>query len=124
MPGADEITKPNNGEAYIAQTLRKPINVADIGSEGTALYKILGTDLSRRGNLALIEDDMLIYVGGNAVIFEDVGKGLKEFLLCIDDGGVGCVAVHPSRKMFAVGGKGFQPNIYIYSYPERKVTSP
>jgi hypothetical protein len=25
------------------------------------------------------------------------------------------------RKMFAVGGKGFQPNIYVYSYPEQQV---
>ena len=95
--GAAEEAKPNNGEAYTAQSLRKPINIADIGSEGTALYRILGTDLNRRGNLALIEDDMLIYVGGNAVIFEDVKNDVKEFLLCIDDGGVGCVAVHPSR---------------------------
>ena len=23
--------------------------------------------------------------------------------------------------MFAVGGKGFQPNIYVYSYPEQQV---
>lgn len=96
-PGAVDEVKPNNGEAYNAQSLRKPINIADIGTEGTALYKILGTDLNRRGNLALIEDDMLIYVGGNAVIFEDTKNSVKEFLLCIDDGGVGCVAVHPSR---------------------------
>ena len=27
------------------------------------------------------------------------------------------------RKLFAVGGKGFQPNIYIYSYPAKKVTN-
>ena len=26
------------------------------------------------------------------------------------------------RKLFAVGGKGFQPNIYVYSYPEREVS--
>ena len=107
MPGTEVIvageksesgeTRPNNGEHYVSQALRRPVNVADIGSEGTALYQILGTDLSRRGNVSLIEDGILIYVCGNAVIFEDVNKGLKEYLLCIDDGGVGCVAVHPSR---------------------------
>ena len=26
-----------------------------------------------------------------------------------------------TRKMFAVGGKGHQPHIYVYSYPQRKV---
>ena len=89
--------KPNDGEVYIPASLRRPISVADIGSEGSALYHILGIDLNRRGNLALIEDDILIYVAGNAVVFEDVHREKKDFLLCIDDGGIGCVAVHPSR---------------------------
>ena len=107
MPGTEAIAagvkseseeaRPNNGEPYVSQSLRRPVSVADIGSEGTALYQILGTDLSRRGNVALIEDGLLIYACGNAVIFEDVNKGVKDYLLCIDDGGVGCVAVHPSR---------------------------
>ena len=90
----------NNGEPYIAQSLRRPVSVSDIGSEGTALYKILGSDLNRRGNIALIDDDLLIYVCGNAVIFEDVKNKQKDYLLCIDDGGIGCVAVHPSRSDF------------------------
>jgi hypothetical protein len=29
-------------------------------------------------------------------------------------GGVGSVAVHPSRKYFAVAEKGVWPNVYIY----------
>lgn len=89
--------KSNDGEVYNPASLRRPISVADIGSEGSALYHILGVDLNRKGNLALIEDDILIYVAGNAVVFEDVHKEKKDFLLCIDDGGIGCVAVHPSR---------------------------
>lgn len=92
-----EDTMSCNGEVYKAASLRRRLHNADIGSEATALYQILGVDLNRKGNLALIEDDVLIYVAGNAVVFEDVFKYKKEFLLCIDDGGVGCVAVHPSR---------------------------
>ena len=30
---------------------------------------------------------------------------------------MGAVAVHPSRKYFAVGEKGVNPNIYVYEYP-------
>ena len=47
MPGSEVIvageksesgeTRPNNGEHYVSQALRRPVNVADIGSEGTAL---------------------------------------------------------------------------------------
>lgn len=89
--------KPNNGDVYLAASLRRSTCTADIGSDGTALYRILGIDQNSRGNLALIEDDVLIYVSGNATIFENVKKNTKKYLLCIDDGGVGCVAVHPSR---------------------------
>jgi WD40 repeat protein len=32
-------------------------------------------------------------------------------------GGVGCIAVHPSKKYFAVGECGDWPFIYIYEYP-------
>lgn len=89
--------KPNNGDVYLAASLRRSTCTADIGSDGTALYRILGIDQNSRGNLALIEDDVLIYVSGNATIFENVKQNTKDYLLCIDDGGVGCVAVHPSR---------------------------
>ena len=106
-------------EAYNIVTLRRPISVADMGREASALFGYFGTDLSRRDNLALIEDELLIYASGNSVVFEGVGR--KDFLLCVEDGGIGCVMVHPSRKMFAVGGKGYQPNIYIYSYPEKAI---
>ena len=34
-----------------------------------------------------------------------------------DEDGVGCIAVHPSRKHIAIAEKGKNPNIYIYEYP-------
>ena len=90
--------KPNNGDIYLAASLRKPTCTNDIGNDGTVLYRVLGIDQSSRGNnLALIEDHVLVYVAGNATIFENVKKNTRDYLLCIDDGGVGCVAVHPSR---------------------------
>jgi hypothetical protein len=89
--------KPNNGDVYEAAFLRRSTCTADLGSDGTALYRVLGVDQNSRGNLALIEDDVLIYVSGNATIFENVTRNTKDYLLYIDDGGVGCVAVHPSR---------------------------
>ena len=89
--------KPNNGDVYEAASLRRFTCAADLGSDGTALYRVLGVNQNSRGNLALIEDDVLIYVSGNATIFENVTQNTRDYVLCIDDGGVGCVAVHPSR---------------------------
>ena len=65
----------------------------------------------------------MIYSLGNSVVFEDFQLNTRKYLLGLDDGGVGCVAVHPSKTMFAVGGKGFQPKIYIYSYPDLKIVN-
>ena len=36
-------------------------------------------------------------------------------------GGIGAFAVHPSHKYFAVGEKGNDPNIYIYTYPALEI---
>ena len=77
--------------------LRRPIAVGDIGPEGAALYHIFGADSTKRANLSLIEDNVLVYVCGNAVIFENLETSSKYYLLGLDDGGVGCVTIHPSR---------------------------
>jgi hypothetical protein len=48
---------------------------------------------------------------------------LFKLLACIgiDSAGVGCVGIHPLKNKVAVGGKGFQPRILIYSYPDKEV---
>ena len=78
-------------------TLRKPLCVADLGRECLALHHTFGVDTTKRGNLYMIENEKIIYATSNAVVFEDVKSGTKKFLMGIDEGGVGCVAVHPSR---------------------------
>jgi cilia- and flagella-associated protein 44 len=95
--------------------------VSDLGRETTSLFHNFGSDITRRDNISLIDDDTIVYPVGNTVVFEELSTGNKRYLLGLDDGGVGCVAVHPSKTMFAVGGKGFQPKIYIYSYPVLKI---
>ena len=103
---------------YDVNQLRRPQAVADLGRETSSLYHNFGTDLTRKNNLCLIESGVIMYVVGNTVVIHELSTGITKTILGLDDGGVGCVAVHPSKKMFAVGGRGFQPNIYIYSYPE------
>jgi hypothetical protein len=45
----------------------------------------------------------------------------RKYLFGFDGQGIGCLAVHPSNKYFAVGEKGDSPNIYIYEYPSYKI---
>lgn len=108
-------------DPYPLVSLRKGENVAELGRGDIALHHIFGADLTRVANLSFIEDDVIIYISGNAVIFENIGTGSKDYLLGIDEIGVGAVAVHPTRTKFAVGGKGYQPNVYIYEYPSLQI---
>lgn len=107
---------------YTVEELRRPQSVADIGRESSALYHTFGLDTLRKKNLQLISERTIVYAVGNAVVFEDLDTKIKKYLLGLDEGGVGCVAVHPCRKIFAVGGRGYQPKIYIYTYPDMKVS--
>lgn len=86
---------------YEASVLRGAEGIADIGRDVLALNHVFGFDSIRKGNLHLIENDKIIFGSGPAVIIEDTSRGVRDFLLSIDDQGVGCVAVHPSRYVFS-----------------------
>eukprot|EP00605_Chrysophyceae_sp_TOSAG23-4_P000185 GSChrysophyteH1.ASY1.ANO1.219.1 assembled CDS len=108
-------------KTYNLAMMKRPQAVADLGRECSSLFHNFGVDFTRKNNLCQIEQNVIIYALGNAVIFENFVEKTKKYLLGLDDGGVGCIVVHPSKKMFAVGGRGHQPNIYIYSYPDLQI---
>ena len=108
-------------DVYAVKNLRKEEVQLDVGLSKSAFNYSFGNDNNRRGNLYLIEDHRMIYISGNAIVFEDLRTKKKEYLLGIDEGGIGCIQVHPTRTLFAVGGKGCNPNIYIYQYPSMKI---
>lgn len=87
----------DRSEFYLPETLRPPQSVADLGRECLALHHVFGNDNSKRGNLHIIEDDVVVYATSSSVIFENLVSSSKRYLLGVDEGGVGCVAVHPSR---------------------------
>lgn len=121
-PGAQTDYSKYVGKPYVSEQLRRPQSVSDVGREVSQLFHTYGLDVQRKKNLHLIDaGKTLVYAAGNAVVFEDVESGAKRYLLGLDEGGVGCVSIHPSTSIFAVGGRGFQPKIYIYTYPEMKV---
>ena len=82
---------------YKLTSLRKPEHVADMGRDALELHHVFGIDVSRRDNLAFIRDDTIIYANGNSVIFQNIYFPKKNYLLALDEGGVGCIGVHPQR---------------------------
>jgi len=45
----------------------------------------------------------------------------SEVFFTRDGGGIGALAVHPSRQYFVVAEKGQWPHIYIYEYPSKRL---
>jgi len=77
--------------------LRKPQCAVELGRELIALHHIFGVDTSRRGNLSYMGDNIIIYAMANSVVFDNVLTHKCSYLMAIDEAGIGCIAVHPSR---------------------------
>lgn len=114
--------RPGNAPDYVASRLRKPPSAADIGPDSVGLHYVFGSDLNKVENLSFIADDVIIYVAGSVVVIENIDTPHREYVLPVDEMGVGFVAVHPEKHLFAVGGKGYMPSIYIYEYPSLRVS--
>ena len=96
-PVESKSSKAGFANALSVTSFRSQQHVADLGRDCTALHHVFGADISRKGNMSLIENDTIIYATATAVVFQNVSTSAKEYLLSISDAGIGCVAVHPSR---------------------------
>jgi hypothetical protein len=101
--------------------LTQSLGIGDLGKDLIALHHISGNDIFRRNNFVMLDRETIGYASGSSVIIENIETHERKYLLSLDDGGVGCIAVHPTRKYLAVGCRGSLPNIYIYEFPSLKV---
>ena len=83
----------------------------------TSLSSCFGQDSFRRYNLHYLDDETIIYASGVTMQLLNLTNMERRTIFSKDVGGVGSIAVHPSRKFFAVAEKGGAPMIYIYAYP-------
>ena len=87
----------------------------------TSLVHSYGYESARLGNILYIDDAHFITGVGNTVQIINTEDGEVEVLMGRDGGGIGAICIHPSRKYFVVAEKGINPNIYVYSYPEKQI---
>ncbi|XP_028274026.1 cilia- and flagella-associated protein 44 [Parambassis ranga] len=90
---------------------------SDIPENLLHLSYSFGYDSARRSNLNLLDDRNLIIVAGNLLVLLDISTKEQRYLRSCSGGGIGSIAVHPSKEHFAVAEKGNQPNIIVYEYP-------
>ena len=86
----------------------------------TALEACLGTNLDRRHNFFFIEPTIYIHFSGFTYHLTNLVTGECKTFSSLNGGGIGAIAVNRSKKILAIGEKGKNPNIYLYSMPEHK----
>ncbi|XP_047247740.1 cilia- and flagella-associated protein 44-like isoform X2 [Girardinichthys multiradiatus] len=76
-----------------------------------------GYDSRRRSNLKLLDETTLMFIAGNLLVLLDVSTKQQRYLRSCSGGGIGALAVHPTREFFTVAEKGNHPIIVVYEYP-------
>lgn len=84
-------------------------------------HESFGYDSNRRNNVHILDMDHIIYSGGVNYFIVNIIDGETQIFFSKDGGGIGSIAVHPSKKYFSVAEKGDHPNIYVYEYPSLKL---
>nr|KAG5708675.1 hypothetical protein BaRGS_034892 [Batillaria attramentaria] len=85
------------------------------------LQHSFGYDCRRRNNLHILDADHLMFIAGNILQLLNIRTKKQTYLRSTSGGSIGALAVHPSRKYFAVGEKGNAPNINIFEFPSLKL---
>ena len=80
-----------------------------------------GFDVRRLNNVAYLTERVVVHSAANTVQLLDLANMQTTYLPGLEGGGIGCVAVHPSRERFAVCEKGRNPAVYVYAYPSLEV---
>jgi hypothetical protein len=100
----------------LAPLLSKP-ELGEWNRDLVAIEHAVTFDVVRRGNLKMIDENTVLSVCGSRLLILDITTMSQRFFATVSGRGVGCVAVHPNRTVFAVGEKGDHPFIVMYVAP-------
>ena len=108
-------------EYYPDNHVEKVLVDSHISRRDFAFHGLMGFQSFKRYNLHFLTDNTIIYTVGNKYQIYNLDTKESETYHGHDNDGVGSIAVHPSKKWFAVAEKGAQPLIYIYHYPSLRL---
>ncbi|XP_048588414.1 cilia- and flagella-associated protein 44-like isoform X2 [Nematostella vectensis] len=99
----------------------KPFSTEGIPNQLISFHHSFGFECTKRSNLHVIDEDIALFSAGNMVELLNLKTREQKYLRTTGGGGIGAIAVHPSRKYFAVAEKGIKPDINIFEYPSLKL---
>ncbi|TMW57715.1 hypothetical protein Poli38472_014318 [Pythium oligandrum] len=132
-PGEDPLLLESS--AYDVFDLARPLQRCEIARDHVVFGSMCSLDAGKRHILHLLEPPVesvhggvVLVAAGNTIQILKLGTSLgtnnivdRKYLFGTSGSGIGSLAVHPSRRFFAVAEKGVKPNICIYQYPSARV---
>ncbi|KAL5270283.1 hypothetical protein ACHWQZ_G001132 [Mnemiopsis leidyi] len=85
------------------------------------LFHSFGYECLKRANLHVLDEIHVLFSAGNYIQILNLETKVLTYLPTVGGRGIGSIAVHPSRKFFAVGEQGYEPHILIFEYPSLKL---
>ena len=105
------------GETYPDDHIDKPIPDSKVSRRNIRFFGLMSQQSTKRYNVHFLEDNMIIYITGNKYQTYDLDTKEIRTYDGLDTDGIGSIAVHPSKRYFAVAEKGVSPNVYIRQNP-------
>ncbi|XP_028405556.1 cilia- and flagella-associated protein 44-like [Dendronephthya gigantea] len=103
------------------ESLFNPLLTEGVPHDLLSLHHSFGYECTKRENLHILDANTVVFSAGNLVQILNLQTLEQTYIGGTNDGGIGAITVHPSRKYFAVAEKGVMPNINIYEYPSLKL---
>jgi len=104
--------------------LTRHVRPYELPPDRVQMHKSFGMEWDRRYNVHYIDVNVIIFAVGHTVQTLNLYTGKHDIIHGRDqsqNGGIGSIAVHPTKRFFAVAERGYKPNIYIYSWPDLRV---
>ena len=102
----EEVKKMALDEFYPEGYVDKILPDTAISKRNYDFYAVMGMQSYKRYNLHFLEDDVIIFTVGNKYRIYNLTTRESQTFHGLDLDGVGSIAVHKSRKYFAVADKG------------------
>ena len=99
----------------------KEIKDSDLPIKLLKFNEIIGQDFSRRFNFNFFNSEEILLANANTYQIININTYERKIFHSTEIGGIGAIAIHPDKKIFAIAEYGDFPNIYIYEFPSLKL---
>ena len=119
MGGDAPVAKSRGSDFYDPHMFTEATSQNQFAASSVKIHGILSLDASKRNPISFLSEETMVTFAGCTLVIIDLSTMGCQYFQSLDQGGIGAVAVHPSREFLAVAEKSSSraPNVYLYKYP-------